>query len=48
MKRTSLIAYTAQALQAVSGSVIRLAEAEGLQAHAEAIRVRGEKGNVEN
>lgn len=48
MKRTSLIAYTAEALQAVSGSVIRLAEAEGLQAHAEAIKIRGENNDAEN
>lgn len=40
MKKTSIIAYTQQALSAVSGSVIRLAEAEGLAAHANAVRIR--------
>ncbi|MCX7779758.1 MAG: histidinol dehydrogenase [Negativicutes bacterium] len=43
MKKTSIIAYTKQALQAVSADVIRLAEAEGLAAHANAVRVRGER-----
>lgn len=41
MKRTSIISYTAKALASVSADVIRLAEAEGLEAHANAIRVRG-------
>lgn len=40
MKRTSIIAYSAQALQDASGDIIRLAEAEGLTAHAQAIRRR--------
>ena len=40
MKKTSLIAYTQEALAAVSDDVIRLAEAEGLQAHANAVKVR--------
>ena len=40
MKKTSLIAYTQAALAAVSDDVIRLAEAEGLQAHANAVKVR--------
>lgn len=40
MKKTSIIAYTKQALTAVSSQVIALAEAEGLTAHANAIRVR--------
>lgn len=40
MKKTSIIAYTQQALNAVSDKVIRLAEAEGLTAHANAVRVR--------
>ncbi|MCQ2359339.1 MAG: histidinol dehydrogenase [Phascolarctobacterium sp.] len=40
MKKTSIIAYTAPALMAVAEDVITLAEAEGLQAHANAIRVR--------
>lgn len=41
MKRTSIISYTQPALMDVGEDVIRLAEAEGLQAHANAIRVRG-------
>lgn len=40
MKKTSIIAYTKNALQAVADQVILLAEAEGLQAHANAIKVR--------
>ena len=40
MKRTSIISYTQPALQEVSKDIIRLAEAEGLQAHANAIRLR--------
>jgi len=41
MKKTSIIAYTKEALTAVSSQVVALAEAEGLTAHANAIRVRG-------
>ncbi|HWR45470.1 histidinol dehydrogenase [Sporomusa sp.] len=41
MKKTSIIAYTQAALAAVSSQVIKLAEAEGLNAHANAIRIRG-------
>jgi len=41
MKRTSVIAYTKEALAAVSEDVIRLANAEGLEAHANAVRIRG-------
>lgn len=40
MKRTSIISYTQPALDAVKDDIIRLAEAEGLQAHANAIRLR--------
>lgn len=40
MKKTSIIAYTAPALLAVAKDIITLAEAEGLQAHANAIRQR--------
>ena len=40
MKRTSIISYTQPALQDVSEDIIRLAETEGLQAHANAIRLR--------
>ena len=42
MKKTSLISYTQTALNKVADDIIRLAEAEGLAAHAEAIRVRKE------
>jgi histidinol dehydrogenase len=41
MKRTSIIAYTKEALNSVGEDVIRLATAEGLEAHANAIRIRG-------
>ncbi len=40
MKRTSIISYTQPALAAVSADIIRLAETEGLDAHANAIRLR--------
>jgi histidinol dehydrogenase len=40
MKRTSVIAYTKEALTDVSDDVIRLASAEGLEAHANAVRIR--------
>ena len=40
MKRTSIISYTQAQLDAGSDDVIRLAEAEGLQAHANAVRLR--------
>lgn len=40
MKRTSIISYTQPALQEVSEDIVRLAETEGLQAHANAIRLR--------
>lgn len=40
MKRTSIISYTQEKLDAVSDDVIRLAEAEGLQAHANAVKLR--------
>lgn len=42
MKKTSIIAYTQEALAAVSSQVIKLAEAEGLTAHANAVRLRGD------
>lgn len=41
MKKTSIIAYTQEALAAVSGQIIKLAEAEGLTAHANAVKMRG-------
>ena len=40
MKRTSIISYTQEQLDAVSDDVVRLAEAEGLQAHANAVKLR--------
>ena len=40
MKRISIISYTQEQLDAVSDDVIRLAEAEGLQAHANAVKLR--------
>lgn len=43
MKRTSIISYTQPALSDVSEDIIRLAETEGLQAHANAIRIRREQ-----
>jgi histidinol dehydrogenase len=43
MKKTSIVAYTQEALSAVSGHITALAEAEGLTAHANAIRVREKK-----
>lgn len=42
LKRTSLISYTRNDLICAADDVIRLAEAEGLQAHAAAIRKREE------
>ncbi|MDU2064031.1 MAG: histidinol dehydrogenase [Sporomusaceae bacterium] len=43
MKKTSIISYTKAGLEKVSDAVICLAEAEGLTAHANAIRKRGMK-----
>ncbi len=40
LKRTSLISYTRKDLLGAANDIIRLAEAEGLQAHAAAIRLR--------
>ncbi len=40
MKKTSIIAYTQSALAAVADDIIVMAQAEGLEAHANAIRVR--------
>lgn len=44
MKKTSIIAYTKKALSEVASQVITLAETEGLEAHANAIRVREKNG----
>lgn len=43
IKKTSLIAYTSEALDTVGEAVIKLAEAEGLAAHANAVRIRLKK-----
>lgn len=40
MKKTSLISYTREALKEAADDIIAMAEAEGLTAHANAIRVR--------
>jgi len=40
MKRTSIISYTQPALMEAADDIICLAEAEGLQAHANAIKIR--------
>ena len=40
LKRTGLISYTKDDLKNSAGDIIRLAEAEGLGAHAEAIKIR--------
>jgi histidinol dehydrogenase len=40
LKRTSLIGYSEARLRAHAADVIRLAEAEGLHGHAEAVRIR--------
>jgi histidinol dehydrogenase len=44
MKKTSIIAYTKEALLEVGDDVIKMAEAEGLHAHANAIKVRMNRG----
>jgi len=44
VKRTSVIAYAPKRLAQDAEHIIALAEAEGLYGHAEAIRVRGERG----
>jgi histidinol dehydrogenase len=40
MKKTSIISYTKDALAEAADDIIAMAEAEGLQAHANAIRIR--------
>jgi histidinol dehydrogenase len=40
LKRTSVIAYSREALKRDASSIIRLAESEGLEAHASSVRVR--------
>ncbi|OPX88341.1 MAG: Histidinol dehydrogenase [Pelotomaculum sp. PtaB.Bin104] len=43
MKKTSLISYTRLAIDEVGGDIIKLAEIEGLAAHANAVRLRMQK-----
>ncbi|MBU2489704.1 MAG: histidinol dehydrogenase, partial [Proteobacteria bacterium] len=43
IKKSSVIHYSRQALEEDAGSIIRLAETEGLTAHAESVRVRLKK-----
>jgi histidinol dehydrogenase len=45
MKKTSIIAYTNKALLEAADDIIAMAEAEGLRAHANAIRKRQENNN---
>ncbi|MBP3723248.1 MAG: histidinol dehydrogenase, partial [Selenomonadaceae bacterium] len=40
LKRTSVISYTEKALKEASEDIIRLAKSEGLDAHANAIKLR--------
>ena len=40
VKTTSIVAYTTARLERVGEKIIRLAQAEGFEAHAEAVRVR--------
>ncbi|WP_040292547.1 histidinol dehydrogenase [Acetonema longum] len=48
MKRTSIVAYTKEALAAAGEHIIRLADAEGLGAHANAVRMRREDESEKN
>jgi histidinol dehydrogenase len=40
LKKTSVLSFTKRAMETISGDVIAFAEAEGLTAHAEAVRAR--------
>jgi len=40
IKKTSVISYTRPALERAAGSIIKLAEVEGLDAHANAVKIR--------
>jgi histidinol dehydrogenase len=44
VKKTSLVYYAEKALQRDASDIIRLAEIEGLSAHAKAVRIRTKKG----
>ena len=46
MKKTSIISYSRQALEAVHGDIEAFAKSEGLTAHANSIRVRFEEENL--
>jgi histidinol dehydrogenase len=43
LKRTSVIAYSREALNRDAASIVRLAELEGLEAHAASVRIRMER-----
>ena len=43
LKKTSVIAYSREAFDRDAPSIIRLAELEGLDAHAESVRIRLKK-----
>ena len=43
LKKSSLISYTKAALEEVTPSVIKLAEVEGLEGHAAAMKIRFEE-----
>ena len=43
LRKMSVIRYTKEAVRADAADIIRLAEAEGLSAHANAVRVRAEE-----
>ncbi len=43
LKKTSIISYTRTALEKVTPAVVKLAEVEGLQGHAEAMKIRSDK-----
>jgi len=46
IKKTSLIAYTPAMLNEVGGAIVKLAEIEGLTAHANAVQIRMHKNEV--
>ncbi len=43
LKKTSVISYTKTALEKVTPAVVKLAQIEGLQGHAEAMKIRSDK-----
>ena len=44
LKRTSIVSYSRNALERDAGAIIRLAELEGLEAHAASVRIRMTEG----